>query len=46
MVAIQWVALALIAAFYVAYFTKMILQHHGDCRKWFAAVPVVVIDLF
>lgn len=32
MVAIQWVALALIAAFYVAYFTKMILQHLGGVK--------------
>ena len=51
MAAIQWVALAVVAAFYVAYFTKMILQRRGGVKtdqigKGNKPHKVLVVELF
>ncbi len=51
MAAIQWTALAVVAAFYVAYFTKMILQRRGGVKtdqigKGNKPRKVLVVELF
>lgn len=51
MPAIQWTALAVVAAFYVAYFTKMILQRRGGVKtdqigKGNKPRKVLVVELF